>query len=85
MMSVTSPEPRKWEITTPKGRKITVEAPHITETEAKIIATLTDTITDRIESKIEELMQQYDIEVTIDITTGKGVGRFRKKLSTPPA
>lgn len=83
-MSVTSPEPGKLEITTPKGRKVVVEAPYITDMEVKVITTLTDTITDMIESKIEEIMTQYEIEVTIDPTTFKGVGKFRKKPPTPP-
>jgi tetrahydromethanopterin S-methyltransferase subunit B len=65
MSTVTSPEPGKWEITTPKGRKIVVEAPYITETEAKIITALLDTLAD----KIEELVQQYEIEVTLDPST----------------
>jgi hypothetical protein len=74
-MSVTSPEPGKWEITTPKGRKITVEAPYITETEVKVLSILTDLIID----KIEELVWQYEIEVSLDPSTLKGAGKWRRK------
>ena len=77
MSTVTSPEPGKWEITTPKGRKIVVEAPYITETEARILAS----IVDRIEDKVEELLQEYELEITIDIRSGRGVARWRKKQS----
>jgi hypothetical protein len=48
MMSVTSPEPGKWEITTPKGRKVVVEAPYITETEVKVLSALGDVVADMI-------------------------------------
>jgi sensor domain CHASE-containing protein len=32
-----------------------------------------------IENKLKELVEQYEIEVTIDVKEGKGVGKWRKK------
>jgi cobalamin biosynthesis protein CbiD len=32
-----------------------------------------------IEDKLKELVEQYEIEVTIDVKEGKGVGKWRKK------
>jgi N-acetylglutamate synthase/N-acetylornithine aminotransferase len=32
-----------------------------------------------IEDKLKELVEQYEIEVTVDLQSGRGVGRWRKK------
>ena len=32
-----------------------------------------------IEDKLKELLEQHEVEITFDITTGKGVGKWRRK------
>ena len=34
-----------------------------------------------IEDKLKELIEQYEIEITINVEEGKGVGKWRKKRS----
>jgi hypothetical protein len=91
-MSVTSHEPGKWEITTPKGRKITVEAPYITDMEVKILASLIDKTEDKMEETttqvaervLRKLEEEYEVELEIDLKTGKARGRVRRRTPTPP-
>ena len=44
---------------------------------------LEEKLKQHVEAKLAELLgkltQEYEIEVTVDITTGKGVGRWKKK------
>jgi hypothetical protein len=93
-VSVTSPEPGKWEIVTPKGRKITVEAPYITDMEVKILASLIDKIEDKMEETttqvaertLKKLEEEYEVELDIDLKAGKARGRVkRRRTPTPPA
>lgn len=32
-----------------------------------------------IENKLKELLEQYEIEITVNVAEGKGVGKWRKK------
>ena len=32
-----------------------------------------------IENKLKELLEQYEIEITVNVQEGKGVGKWRKK------
>jgi sensor domain CHASE-containing protein len=32
-----------------------------------------------IEAKLKELIEQYEIEITVNVQEGKGVGKWRKK------
>jgi sensor domain CHASE-containing protein len=32
-----------------------------------------------IEDKLKELIEQYEIEITVNVQEGKGVGKWRKK------
>jgi hypothetical protein len=36
---------------------------------------------DKLAEMLKALVEQYEIEVTIDIQTGKGVGKWKKKRS----
>jgi len=36
-------------------------------------------IKEYIDSKLKELLENYEVEITIDPTTLKGVGKWRKK------
>ena len=40
---------------------------------------LEERLKQHIEAKLKELLEQHEVEITFDITTGKGVGRWRKK------
>jgi hypothetical protein len=46
---------------------------------------LEEKLKQRVEAKLEEmlktLVERYEIEVTVDLQSGKGVGRFKKKPS----
>jgi N-acetylglutamate synthase/N-acetylornithine aminotransferase len=41
-------------------------------------ATLED-LKEYIDSKLQELLTQYEIEITVDLQSGRGVGRWRKR------
>jgi hypothetical protein len=32
-----------------------------------------------IEDKLKELVEQYEVEITVNVAEGKGVGKWRKK------
>jgi hypothetical protein len=40
---------------------------------------LEEKLKQHIEVKLKELFEQYELEVTIDVKTGRGVGRWRRK------
>jgi hypothetical protein len=61
-MSVTSPEPGKWEIVTRKGLKITVEGPYVADSEVKILSAVADMLADRI-VEIEEIVKSRTLEI----------------------
>ena len=40
---------------------------------------LEERLKQHIEAKLKELLEQHEVEITFDITTGKGVGKWRRK------
>jgi hypothetical protein len=69
-MSVTTTPEGKWKIVTKEGREIVVEAPHITETEARIMSALLDAILNELE--------KYTVE--FEFTVGTQVIKVKAKL-----
>jgi sensor domain CHASE-containing protein len=40
---------------------------------------LEEKIKQHLEAKLKELVEQYEIEITVNVQEGKGVGKWRKK------
>jgi 5-carboxymethyl-2-hydroxymuconate isomerase len=40
---------------------------------------LEEKLTKHIEDKLKQLIEQYEIEITVNVQEGKGVGKWRKK------
>jgi len=64
-VSVVSVGINKWKIVTKKGREIDIEAPYVTETEAKLLSTLLDAIIDKLE--------KYYVEFEFTLPTGQTI------------